>query len=126
MKKVVINLGLALLGCLPLWLIRKLGAGLGLLILRFSNKSAKRLPHNLLITGLATPNTVKQLTRATAKALGMTLLEAIAIAWQKDCKRINKLFSVDESFYQVKQLLSDGKRVVFLTPHIGNFELAVK
>ena len=126
MKKIIINSLLWLLSQLPLSAIRWLGANIGLISLRFSNKSAKRLPHNLLITGLATPETVEQMTRDTAKALGMTLAEAALIAWRKDRKLIDKLSSVDESFYAVKRLLESGQNVVFLTPHIGNFEVAVK
>ena len=81
MKKIIINSLLRLLSQLPLSAIRWLGANSGLISLRFSNKSAKRLPHNLLITDLATPETVEQMTRDTAKALGMTLAEAAVILW---------------------------------------------
>ena len=127
MKKIIINSILSLLSKLPLSMIRALGSCVGLISLKLSNKSAKRLPHNLLITGLATPETVAKMTKDTAKALGMTLAESALIAWQKDKKRINKLLHVDEeSFGEVKRLMESGKNVVFLTPHIGNFEVAVK
>ncbi len=126
MKKILITSLLSLLSRLPLCAIRWLGGTVGLISLRLSNKSAKRLPQNLLITGLATPETVEQMTRDTAKALGMTLVEAALIAWRKDRRLIDKLSSVDESFYEVKRLMEAGQNVVFLTPHIGNFEVAVK
>lgn len=126
MKKILLTSLLSLLSKLPLSSIRWLGGTIGLISLRLSNKSAKRLPHNLLITGLATTETVEQMTRDTAKALGMTLVEAALIAWRKDRKLIDKLSSVDESFYEVKRLMEVGQNVVFLTPHIGNFEVAVK
>lgn len=126
MKKLLLNSLLKLLSLLPLDIIRALGRIIGIVSLKFSNKSAKRLPHNLLITGLATPETVEEMTRATAQALGMTLVEAALIAWQKDRKRIAGLSEVDESFYEVKRLLEQGQNIVFLTPHIGNFEVAVK
>jgi KDO2-lipid IV(A) lauroyltransferase len=126
MKKILFQSLLKILSKLPLGAIRSLGAIIGLIALRLSNKSAKRLPHNLLITGLANPDNVAQMTKDTAKALGMTLAESALIAWQKDPQRISKLFQTDESFNHVKNLLSQGKQIVFLTPHIGNFELAVK
>lgn len=126
MKKILLTSLLSLLSRLPLCAIRWLGGAIGIISLRLSNKSAKRLPHNLLITGLATPETVVQMTRDTAKSLGMTLVEAALIAWRKDRKLIDKLSSVDESFYAVKSLMEAGQNVVFLTPHIGNFEVAVK
>ena len=126
MKKLILSSLLWLLSWLPLSMIRALGCMLGLIALRLSKKSAQRLPHNLLITGLATPETVKQMTRDTAKALGMTLAEAALLAWSKNRRRITRLSQVDESFYAVKKLLKSGKNIVFLTPHIGNFEVAVK
>ena len=126
MKKILIKSLMRLLSYLPLSVIRWIGATIGLISLRFSKKSAKRLPHNLLITGLATPENVEKMTKDTAKALGMTLVEAVLIAWQKNKKRITRLSEVDESFYEVKRLMEAGKNVVFLTPHIGNFEVAVK
>lgn len=126
MKKFILRSLLLLLSKLPLSTIRALGAVIGLIALKLSKKSAKRLPHNLLITGLATPETVKELTKATAQALGMTLVEAALIAWSHDRKRIEQLSRVDESFHQVKRLIEAGQNVVFLTPHIGNFEVAVK
>ncbi len=126
MKKILLNGLLKLLALLPLSAIRTLGGIIGIISLKFSNKSAKRLPHNLLITGLATPKTVEKMTRATAQALGMTLVEAALLAWQKNRARISRFSMVDESFYEVKRLLEQGQNIVFLTPHIGNFEVAVK
>ena len=126
MQKLLLSSLLWLLSKLPLSAIRGLGGLVGLAALRLSKKSARRLPHNLLITGLATPETVAQMSIATAKAMGMTLAEAILIAWSKNRRRIDKIFKVDASFYAVKQLLESGQNVVFLTPHIGNFEVAVK
>ena len=126
MKKMILNSLLWLLSKLPLTAIRWLGANLGLIALRLSKKSAHRLPNNLLLTGLATPATVKEMTRNTARALGMTLAEAALIAWPKNRRRIDEIFVVDQSFYAVKKILEAGNNVVFLTPHIGNFEVAVK
>ncbi len=126
MKKLILHSLLFILSKLPLPAIRWLGGVIGLISLKLSKKSAKRLPHNLLITGLATIDTVSDLTIATAKSLGMTLVEAALIAWSHDRKKIEKLSQVDESFYAVKKLIENGQNVVFLTPHIGNFEVAVK
>ncbi len=126
MKKIIINNLLSLLAKLPLSGVRFLGTLIGIVSLYLSNKSAKRLPQHLLLTGLASKDTVKTLTKATAAAQGMTLAEAALIAWNKDRDQITSLVSVDESFYMVKKLLESGEAVVFLTPHIGNFEIAVK
>lgn len=126
MKKIILKSILWILSKLPLGEIRCLGATIGLISFKFSKKSANRLAHNLLITGLATPQTVNKMARKAAKAWGMTLAEAALIAWQKNQKRVNKLTHVDESFYAVKKLMEAGAKIVFLTPHIGNFDIVVK
>lgn len=126
MKKFLINSILKLLSLLPLSAIRALGAWVGILALKNSKNSSRRLRNNLLITGIATENNVDAMVKKTAQAMGMTLAEAALIAWQKDYKRINQLFEVDDSFIEVKKILESGKNIVFLTPHIGNFELAIK
>lgn len=126
MKKFLITSILKLLSLLPLSMIRQIGSVVGIVALKLSKNSSRRLPHNLLITGLATPDNVEEMTIKTAKSLGMTLAEAALIAWQKDYDYINSLFEVDESFYKVKKILESGKNILFLTPHIGNFELAIK
>lgn len=126
MKKFLITTILKILSLLPLPAIRALGSAVGILVLKLSKNSSRRLRKNLLITGLATEANIDLMVRKTAEAMGMTLAEAALIAWQKNYSRINKLFEVDESFTEVKQLLAAGQNIVFLTPHIGNFELAIK
>lgn len=126
MKKFLITTILKILSLLPLPAIRALGSAVGILVLKLSKNSSRRLRKNLLITGLATEANIDLMVRKTAEAMGMTLAEAALIAWQKNYSRINKLFEVDESFTKVKQLLASGQNIVFLTPHIGNFELAIK
>lgn len=126
MKKNLINSTLKILSLLPLSGIRAVGSLVGVIALKSSKRTALRLRNNLLVTGLATPENIDEMVTNTAKSLGMTLAEAALIAWQKKYDYINRLFEVDDSFYQVKEILASGKNIVFLTPHIGNFELAIK
>lgn len=126
MKKNLINSALKILSLLPLSGVRAIGALVGVIALKSSKRTSQRLRNNLLVTGLATPENIDEMVANTAKSLGMTLAEAALIAWQKKYAYINRLFEVDDSFYQVKEILASGKNIVFLTPHIGNFELAIK
>lgn len=126
MKKKLIQTVLKLLSLLPLSAIRALGAFVGLMSLRFSKRSANRLRENLLLTGIATPENVEALARSNAKAMGMTLSEAALIGWQKNQKYIKSLFETDENFDKCKEILASGKNILFLTPHVGNFELGIK
>lgn len=126
MKKNLINSALKLLSLLPLSGVRAVGSLVGVIALKLSKRTSQRLRNNLLVTGLATPENIDEMVTNTAKSMGMTLAEAALIAWQKKYAYINRLFEVDDSFYQVKEILATGKNIVFLTPHIGNFELAIK
>jgi KDO2-lipid IV(A) lauroyltransferase len=126
MKRFLINTVIKLLALLPLSAIRWIGAIVGRVSLRLSKRSANRLRNNLLVTKLANESNIDEMTRKTAEALGMTLTEAALIAWQKNPKYINSLFEVDDSFYEVKKRIEAGENILFLTPHIGNFETAIK
>lgn len=127
MKKILIEIIIKLLSMLPLCVIRGIGCLVGDISLKFSKRSAARLRKNLLITGLANPSNIDEMVRKTAHAQGMTLVEALLIAWRKDRKYIESLCNVDQdSFNLVNDALARGERILFFTPHIGNFELALK
>jgi KDO2-lipid IV(A) lauroyltransferase len=127
MKKILIEIIIQLLSMLPLCVIRGIGCLVGDISLKFSKRSAARLRKNLLITGLANPSNIDEMVRKTAHAQGMTLVEALLIAWRKDRKYIESLCNVDQdSFNLVNDALARGERILFFTPHIGNFELALK
>lgn len=127
MKKILIEIIIQLLSMLPLCVIRGIGCLIGDISLKFSKRSAARLRKNLLITGLANPSNIDEMVRKTAHAQGMTLAEALLIAWRKDRKYIESLCNVDQdSFNLVNDALARGERILFFTPHIGNFELALK
>ncbi len=128
MKKFIINIVLKLLSLLPLKAIRGIGKLVGILSLKLSKRSSKRLRHNLLITGLASPANIDKMVKDTAQAMGMTLVEALLIAWQKNMKRIEQMCTVvDQASYDlVYNTLASGKKILFFTPHIGNFEIGLK
>lgn len=127
MKKHIIAISIKLLSLLPLNAVRAIGKLIGFIMLNFSKRSSARLRHNLLITGLATPETIDAMAKKSAQAFGMTLAESILIAWRKDPKYIQSLCDVDdESFADIHKVLDNGEKVMFLTPHMGNFDLCFK
>jgi len=113
-------------GFLPLSIIRALGAIIGVIGLKISKKAYFRTRNNLLVTGIATPKTVNKLARQVAVELGKTLLETIFIAWLRSKKHCYSLVKQWRGFDKVLEAQDMQRPIIFLTPHIGNFELMVK
>jgi KDO2-lipid IV(A) lauroyltransferase len=113
-------------GFLPLALIRLIGGIVGRVGLRLSKKANLRTQNNLLVTGVATPNNVKQISRQVAVELGKTLLETVCIAWVRSRKYCYSLIKSWQGLDQVLSAEKSGRPIIFLTPHIGNFEIMLK
>jgi len=126
MKKIIILGLLKLLSVLPLTILRGLGALVGIIGLKFSKKSRMRLRANLLKTGMATNENIDKMAKKTAIEFGRTLVETICIAWQRSKAYNASLILETINFRLVKEAVQSGKALVFLTPHIGNFEIALK
>lgn len=114
-----------LISFLPLSMLRALGGMVGIIALKLSKRAGKRLRANLLVTGVCTKENIDKFVHATAKELGKTLLETVAIAWQKPANLIAQLVTQGANFDQVVAAAKTGA-VVLITPHIGNFEIGIK
>jgi Kdo2-lipid IVA lauroyltransferase/acyltransferase len=125
MREFFLRITFRLLSYLPLSFLRGIGSVIGVVALKFSKRSGKRLRANLLATGMCKPDNVDRFAYATARELGKTLIEIIAIDWQKSPKECQKLVAQRANFEQMLAAASFGP-VVFLTPHVGNFEIGVK
>jgi Kdo2-lipid IVA lauroyltransferase/acyltransferase len=111
---------------LPLKLVRLLGALIGYIGFKTSKRSATRLKNNLLITEMAHLKTVDKMALATAKETGKTLVESLAITWQHPKKHTAGLIKKAINFDLVLKAADEKKPILFLTPHLGNFEIALK
>lgn len=111
---------------LPLPIIRMLGAGFGRAGIKFSKRAYKRLKDNLLKTKMCSGDKVEQMALESARNLGMTLLETIMLAWNCPKKHNYKLVHTNIGFDLVEKANKDGLPILFLTPHIGNFEVTLK
>ena len=112
-----------LLSYFPLSFVHYLGAALGWLFNWLSPKSAKNRRENLAQSGLCADevlyqNTIKSNIRETGKAI----LETFVI-WSKSNEEILKLVKQVHNFQAVEQALARGKGIIFLTPHMGCFEI---
>lgn len=98
--------------------IHRLGAALGWLIHFFTPSNAKIQRQNLLQSGFAD----KTLTKQNIAESGKGLLETLAI-WQKPQAELLRLVKKVHGWETVEDALKSGRGIIFLTPHLGCFEI---
>ena len=106
------------LSVLPLSVLHTIGAGLGWLVYAASPAYRRRLKSNLEQAGYGA-----QLNSAVAEA-GKAIVE-LAFVWCADPARVNRHASVENWDY-VQGVLDAGRGIVFLTPHLGCFEMTAQ
>ncbi len=126
MKNLLFSILKFILGKIPLWCVRFLGCVLGIMVLFISKRTRCRTRDNLIRTHFATPKNASYRTLLVAMELGKTLMESICIAWirpQQYSYRLIKRWGGIEHLLNIQQ---QNKPIIFLTPHIGNFEIFLK
>lgn len=114
------------LAFLPLRYIESLGNIIGILMLRFSKRSTVRLKNNLLQTKMCNDSTIEDFSRATSKHLGQVFIETLCLSWHRS-KRFNfNLCNKTIGFEAVEDAYKNNFPILFLTPHVGNFEIILK
>lgn len=126
LKYLVIKFISKTLSLLPLSFVRFIGSICGIIFLRFSSRAYKRIKTNLLLTAIANENNVDKIALNVTKNFGMTIFETLVYAWNYDTKFINSIIKKVINFENVKIDINNKYPILFLTPHIGNFEIAVK
>lgn len=114
---------LRLVARLPLSWLHCAGAALGWLVYRASPTYAARLRDNLFSSGVCAdaPSCEALLRRAVAET-GKGVAELVAV-WFGSDERVSRLVSCD-TWRVVEQAQGGGKGLIFLTPHLGCFEIA--
>jgi KDO2-lipid IV(A) lauroyltransferase len=107
-----------LLSTFPLPLLHLLGAGLGWLVYLASPSYRRRLRANLDGAGFGA-----HLARAVAES-GKAIVE-LPFVWCARPQRVAAL-AVEENWEHVQQALDAGRGIVFLTPHLGCFEITAQ
>ena len=111
-------------GILSLPSLHRLGAALGWLIYWCTPKSAVKIKKNIEISGLAkNAQQFKQILNTNIAESGKAVLETIGI-WQKKEAALLPLVKQVHGWEIVKNALQRGKGIIFLTPHLGCFEIA--
>ena len=104
-----------LLSHLPLRMLHRLGAALGWLVYLCAPSYRRRLQQNLQRAGYAA------LQSAAVTESGKSILE-LAFVWCAPPKQVLQTARVDQ-WHVAQAAIDSGKGVIFLTPHLGCFEI---
>lgn len=108
-----------LLALLPLSWLQAIGRFIGLLVYFYPGKYRRRLQRNAKQAGYDSP----QFRRQAAAHAGAMILEIPKVWWRtKSC--LTKTYSDEEHI--VQQAVAEGKGVLYLTPHLGCFEITAR
>jgi KDO2-lipid IV(A) lauroyltransferase len=107
-----------LLSTLPLPALHLLGSALGWLVFLASPSYRRRMRANLEAAGFK-----GQLSRAVAES-GKAIVE-LPFVWCAKPERVAR-HAVNENFELVQSVLDSGRGIVFLTPHLGCFEMTAQ
>ena len=107
-----------LLSFLPLSLLHWLGSALGWLVYLVSPSYRRRMRANLEAAGLG-----RELSRAVAES-GKAIVE-LPFVWCARPERVAR-HATDENWEHVQAVLDSGRGIVFLTPHLGCFEITAQ
>ena len=103
--------------------LHKLGATLGWLIYFYSPKSAKIMKENIRNSSLANSDQAfKHILHENIAETGKSILESLGI-WQKKETELLAMIKQVHGWPLIKDALQQGKGLIFLTPHLGCFEI---
>ena len=122
----MLNRLLKLIFKLPLPILHGLGVLLGWVMFLTDQKFSRRIRKNLLMADIA-PNTqqYQKLVHQTAQEVGKGLLESLAI-WLNPQNKTVKWVKGCTGWAHVEQALDAKKGIIFLTPHLGCFEITAQ
>ena len=114
---------LKLLAKLPLWVVHLLGSALGWLSYLSYQKYAHLISTNLKLSQLTKDSvSLKKTLHRNISETGKAFLETFAI-WFKDYSKLSRWYQGCTGWEHVESGLSKGKGIIFLTPHLGCFEI---
>lgn len=109
---------------LPLPIIHGLGVLVGWISYWSDKKLARRIRNNLLKARIAKDaQSQARLVRASISETGKSIIETLAI-WAKSQGSVLKWVKQCDGWQHVEAALNTNKGIIFLTPHLGCFEIA--
>ncbi len=114
---------LKIIAFLPLPLIHGLGFLLGWISYLYDKKLARRIRNNLYKSNITVnAKAKKRLIRLTISETGKSIVETLAI-WTKSQRSVLKWVKFCDGWQHVESALAAKKGIIFLTPHLGCFEI---
>lgn len=112
-----------IIALLPLPVIHGLGFMLGWVSYLADQKLSRRMRNNIAKANIAPEAKVRQrLIRLTISESGKSIVETLAI-WVKSQRSVLKMVKHCEGWQHVEAALTANKGIIFLTPHLGCFEI---
>lgn len=109
-------------GHLPFQLLRRIGSGLGTVAYYLNTRMAKVTQKNVSICFPHLNDLEKKrLVRKSLQETGKTVTETCFI-WQRDVQHNQRLITGSEGEDVVHRALAQGKGLLVLAPHLGNWE----
>jgi KDO2-lipid IV(A) lauroyltransferase len=118
----MLKLVLTPLAWLPLPVLHACGVLLGTLVYACARRTRERVEENVRASGLA-PGRESRFARAVLREMGKGLLELPALWLRPDPLR---WMEEDRGWSVVERALDAGRGVIFLTPHLGCWEIAAQ
>ena len=117
---------LKIIAMLPLPVIHGLGTIIGYISYLTDKKFARRIRNNLHKSKLA-GKTISHATlvRLSSKEIGKGMLETFAL-WVKSERSVLKWVKRCEGWHYVEEALAAKKGIIFLTPHLGCYEITAR
>src|SRR5210317_7782 len=117
---------LKLLFSLPLLIIHLLGCFLGMMMYFFDAKFRERVSKNIKEAKIVSGKIeTKSLIVKNSMHIGMALMETFTI-WFASSTKIKKLVKKTINWDLIEQQKSKGRGIIFLTPHMGSFEITAQ
>ena len=111
------------IACLPLRWVHYLGAGIGTLSYWLDKKNNQIALANILQSGLTeNHDQAKKMMKRSRIEAGKALLETFFI-WGQAAEKLLPLIHEVNGWDAVTQAQKNGKGLIFLTPHLGCFEI---
>lgn len=112
------------LAALPLRWNHRAGSALGCLAFLLDRQYAKRLRENITLSRIATDDTqLKGLIRDNIHESGKAFSEVL-IAWLRPAAEVAALVRECRGWEHVQVALGRGRGIIFVTPHLGCFDIA--
>jgi KDO2-lipid IV(A) lauroyltransferase len=111
---------------LPLFLLHGLGALLGRVTYQYDHRFRQRIDKNLKLAFASSDNhDLKKITQLAIREIGKCLMEAPAI-WFNSSQRNFRWVKKCYGWEHVETALKKKKGIIFLTPHLGCFEITAQ